>query len=162
VYRADQRIGDGALIEADAGGVHLYKGRVVREGCASGLLGRLQHQARGAGFADAGRAVDDYVLRVGPAKDGFQRADALALPHDVLESGGPHPLAERLAQPDGTQALQAIHLPAAFPPRGGLLFALRAQLYKEVDADDHGHQHLNAQQYKAKQSVSPLQCVSRI
>jgi len=150
----DERIGDGPLVEADAGGVHLHKGRVVGKGRAPGLLGRFQHQAGGAGFAHAGRAVDDHVLRIGPAQNGFQGADPLALPHDVLEPGRPHPLAEGLAEADGAQALQAVHLPAALPPRGGLLLALVAQLHKEIGADDHRHQQLDAQQYKAKQSIS--------
>jgi len=165
VHRTDQRIGDGPLVKADAGGVHFHKGRVQGKGRAAGLLGRLQHQAGGAGFANAGRAVDDHMLRVGPAEDGLQRPDALTLAYDILKPGGPHPLAERLAEPDGAQALQAVHLPPALPPRGGLLLALVAQLHKEIHADDHRHQQLYAQQYKAKQSVSPsspMQCNSHV
>ena len=64
VDAAEERVGDGALIKAQAGGVHLDKGRVRAKGRALRALGRLQRQPRRAGLAHARWAVDEDVLRV--------------------------------------------------------------------------------------------------
>ena len=53
VHAADERVRDGAFIEAHAGRVHFDEGRVGQKGCALAFLGSFQHQARGAGLAHA-------------------------------------------------------------------------------------------------------------
>ena len=69
MHAAQKGIGDGALVETDAGGVDLDERGVLAERRALRLLGGLQHQPRGARFADAGRAVNQHVLRVRAAED---------------------------------------------------------------------------------------------
>ena len=141
--RPDQGIGDRAFIEPDGGGVHLNEGGVLAEGGSPGLLRRLQHQTRRAGLADAGRAVDDDVLRVGAAENGLQRTDAILLPDDVLHLRGADMLREGLRQMNGPHGLQLLHFPAGFPAHPGLGPLLLPELAIEIDAHDHRHRQLN-------------------
>ena len=79
VHRTYQAVGDGALVKPHAGRIHLDKRRVGFEWRAGRVLGGLQYQPRRAGLAYAGRAVYDYVLRVGGAEYRLQRAYAVLL-----------------------------------------------------------------------------------
>ncbi len=95
VNAADERIGNGALVKADAGGIHLDERRIHRKRRAVGLFRRLQYQPRRARFSHAGRAVNQHMLRIGTAQNRFQAANAVLLPDHVLHRRRPHALRQR-------------------------------------------------------------------
>ncbi len=152
VHAAQQRVGDGALIEAHARRVHLDKRRVGAERRAGRLLRTLHHQPRRARFTDTGRAVDDHVLRIRAAQNRAQRANALLLPDDILERLRPHAFRQRFGQPDCAHARQLVHLPARASARplrrDGRFHALLLHPAQEIDPDDQAHAQLNTNQYR--------------
>ena len=155
VNAADQRVGDGSLVEADAGGVHLDKGCVGTKGRAGALLRGFQHQTGGAGLADARRPVDDDMLRVFAAQDRFQGFDPVLLTYDIRKFRRAHLLRQGLAEAQRPHFLQLFQFPPAVPAVGRLRFLLGAELGVEINSHDARYQQLNSKQNHADQSKTP-------
>ena len=92
---ADERVSNRAFIKAHARRIHLDERRILAEGRPLRLLRRLQHQPRRTGLADAGRAVNQHMLRVCAAENRLQAANAVLLPDHVA-----HLFRQRLGQVD--------------------------------------------------------------
>ena len=145
VDAAKERVGDGALVKAQTGGVHLDKGRILAKGRALRSLGGLQRQPRRAGLAHARRPIDEHMLRVFPAEHGFERAHAFFLPDDLGKALRAHGLVERLGKADGAQMADVFHLGARLTA-GGARFALAAELAEKVGAHHQAEQYLHHDQ----------------
>ena len=113
VHAADERVCDGAFIEANTGRVHFNEGRVGQKGCALAFLGGFQHQARGAGLAHARRSINEHMLRILSAQNGLERFDAVLLAHDVGKLCRANALGQRFAEFQGAHLLQPLILAAA-------------------------------------------------
>ena len=155
VHTADERVGNRPFVKPHAGGIHLDEGRVGLEGRPGALLRRLQRQPRRAGFADAGRAVDDHMLRVMSAQDRQQRPDALLLADDVLKPVGPHVLAQRFRQGNPPHPAQFFHFPGAFPPVPGLGLPLPLELRVKVNAHHRRRQQLHRSKNPTQMFLPP-------
>ena len=86
VNRAQQRIGGFPRIPAQGGSVHLHKGSIRSEGRRRDLFGLFQHKAGRRGFAHAGRAVDDHMLRIRRGQFAQKRVDRPILTDDLPKS----------------------------------------------------------------------------
>ena len=93
---ADERVGNRAFIKAHARRIHLDERRILAEGRPLRLLRRLQHQPRRAGLADAGRAVNQHMLRIRAAENRLQAANAVLLTNHVAHFRRAHLFRQRL------------------------------------------------------------------
>ena len=152
VHAAQQRVGNGALVKAHAGRVHLDERRVLGKGRTGRVLGVFQDQPGRAGLADAGRAVDDDMLRIGSAQNRLERADSLRLAHDIFKARRPYALGKRLGQAHRAQLQELVHFPASPPARSGLRLFFLAQLSEKIYAHHQRRQQLN----RRKQCRHPI------
>ena len=143
VNAAKERVGDGALVKAQAGCVHLHERRVFAEGRARRALGRFQRQTRRAGLAHARRAVDQHMLGILSAEHRLERAHSLLLADDLIKAPRAHGLVERPGKADGAQAAHVLRLGAGFAAARGPRVAVAAKLAEKVDAHDQAEQYLH-------------------
>src|SRR5690606_5072361 len=94
-------------------------------------------------LAHAGRAVDDDVLRVGPAQRGPQRLQALLLADDVVHRGRARLFRQRLRQRNLLHLAQFFHLLAGLALDGRAAGLLRPQQVQEIKADDDGKEEVD-------------------
>ena len=155
---AEERVGDGALVKAQAGGVHLDKGRICGEGGTLRALGRFQRQPRRAGLAHARRAVDEDVLRVLAAQHSPQRAHAVLRSDDLGKAPRAHGLVERLGKADGAKMAHVFHLGAPLAA-GRTRLAVAAELAEKIEAHHQGEHKLH--RGEKKRHICPPAFVAR-
>ena len=78
--RAEQRIGNVALVKLQGSRINFHKFCLLPKGGFLPRLRLLQNQPRRRRFAHAGRSVNEDMLRIGTAERRTQGADRLLLP----------------------------------------------------------------------------------
>ena len=146
MHAPQQRVGNGTLVKADAGGIHFNKGRILCKRRPAGMLRRLQHQPGRAGFANAGRSINQHMLRIGAAKNRLEGFNPLFLADNILEAGRPYLLRQGFREMHAAHLAQIFQLPVALPPGCGLCPFLLTKLPEEVDSHHHRHRQLNDEQ----------------
>ena len=158
VNAADERIGDGAFVEADTCRVHFDKRSIFAEGRFAHFAGFLKDQSCGAGFADARRTIDNDMLRIAGAKDGPQRLNAFFLTDDVFHAGRADALVERLGEMNPAHLAEAVHILPAAAVLCRKRTVLRLELAIKINAHNESDAQLNERQNSKKQTVFLL-CV---
>ncbi|MNC37422.1 hypothetical protein D3C75_859840 [compost metagenome] len=87
MHRTNQRIGNAAFVKTGGGGINLRKLCIAFEGRERISLGFLHHHACSRRLADARRAVNNNMLRVGTAQCRLKGAQPVLLPHDISNRG---------------------------------------------------------------------------